>query len=318
MRKKIIIIIILFSIPCLLRAQTGLSQRLAGKILLQVESHGEAWYVNPADSKKYYLGKPEDAFNLMRNLSIGITNQNLEKFPIGLIKYDDEDNDNDGLTNRFENAIGTDIENNDTDGDGYSDKLEIENNHNPLNNSSFIVDENFALNNKGKIFLQTEQNGEAWYIKPEDSKRYYLGRPADAFFIMKNFGLGILNSNLNKITTGYYLNPVPPVPPICTTCSKSEAQKTISAAATAIRAKNKTDLVSAMIPEMKQLAEYTLNFLDDEGRLLLGNILSGSKKTSSTDNEVIFTNEVDFMGDKVKVDFKVEKQADDSWLLANL
>ena len=46
----------------------------AGKILLAVEGHGEAWYINPTDDKKYYLGRPADAFQVMRGLAIGISN----------------------------------------------------------------------------------------------------------------------------------------------------------------------------------------------------------------------------------------------------
>ncbi|RLC37251.1 hypothetical protein DRH27_04045 [Candidatus Falkowbacteria bacterium] len=324
LRKIIIIIIILFSIPSLLGAQTSLNQKLAGKILLQTESNGEAWYVNPDNNKKYYLGKPTDAFNLMRNLSIGISNENLEKFSIGLIDYDDEDADNDGLSNRLENALGTAINNKDTDADGYPDKQEIENGYNPLKNDELNIDSEFALGHAGKIFLQTEQNGEAWYINPNDNKRYYLGRPADAFLIMKNFGLGITNNNLNKINTGYFSNYIPKTspatitPPICVDCGKTDAQKIISAAATAIRANHKEDLNSVLIPEMQTLGEYTLNFLDSEGRLLLGNILSGSKQTSATDNEKLFTNKIDFMGDEITVKFYIKKQTDDSWLLANL
>lgn len=52
-----------------------LAAQLSGRILLQVQSRGEAWYVNPKDQKRYYLGRPEDAFNLMRQLSIGISEQ---------------------------------------------------------------------------------------------------------------------------------------------------------------------------------------------------------------------------------------------------
>jgi len=305
-------------------ATENLAEKLSGKILLQTESYGEAWYVNPDNNKKYYLGKPTDAFNLMRNLSTGISNENLEKFIIGLINYEDEDADNDGLTNRFENALGTAIDKKDTDADGYEDRQEIENGYHPLKSGKLDIDNDFALSQSGKIFLQTENNGEAWYINPGDNKRYYLGRSADAFLIMKNFGLGITNNNLNKINTGYYssyipkVNPATTTPPICVDCGKTDAQKVIATAATAIRANNKEDLVSVLIPEMQMLGEYTLNFLDSEGRLLLGNILSGSKETSSNNNEIVFTTEVDFMGDKVKVDFIVKKQTDDSWLLANL
>lgn len=50
-----------------------LASQLSGRILLQVESRGEAWYVNPNDYKRYFLGKPDDAFSLMRTLSLGIS-----------------------------------------------------------------------------------------------------------------------------------------------------------------------------------------------------------------------------------------------------
>ena len=51
------------------------SSSLDGRILLQVQSHGEAWYVNPVNSRRYYLGRPADAFNVMRTLGLGISNK---------------------------------------------------------------------------------------------------------------------------------------------------------------------------------------------------------------------------------------------------
>lgn len=56
-----------------------LTNKLKGRILLQVESNGEAWYVNPQDSKRYYMANGQEAYQIMRNLGIGITNKNLEK-----------------------------------------------------------------------------------------------------------------------------------------------------------------------------------------------------------------------------------------------
>ena len=64
-------------------ASINIEQRLAGKILLQIESKGEAWYVNPADAKRYYLGDPSTAYNVMRFLSLGITNSDLRKIQVG-------------------------------------------------------------------------------------------------------------------------------------------------------------------------------------------------------------------------------------------
>ena len=43
---------------------------------MQVET-GQAWYINPLTYKKHYLGRPDDAFNLMRQLGLGISIKNL-------------------------------------------------------------------------------------------------------------------------------------------------------------------------------------------------------------------------------------------------
>lgn len=58
---------------------SDISKRLSGRILLQVESHGEAWYVNPKDGKRYYMANGSEAYNIMRTLGVGITNNDLEK-----------------------------------------------------------------------------------------------------------------------------------------------------------------------------------------------------------------------------------------------
>jgi len=117
-------------------------RNLQGLILLQVEQNGEAFYVYPSDNKRYFLGRPADAFQVMRELGLGATHDFI---------------------------------------------------------SSYIIYPNHVL---GKILLDVEQNGEAYYIYPEDKKAYYLGRPADAFRIMRELGLGITNNDLNKIPEG--------------------------------------------------------------------------------------------------------------------
>lgn len=61
----------------------SLGKRLAGYILLQVEDKGQAWYANPADGKRYYLGNGDLAFQIMRYLSLGISNQNLNTINVG-------------------------------------------------------------------------------------------------------------------------------------------------------------------------------------------------------------------------------------------
>ncbi len=60
-----------------------LDANLSGRILLQVQSKGEAWYVNPQNNKRYYLGKPDDAYSLMRSLSLGISEKEFASWSQG-------------------------------------------------------------------------------------------------------------------------------------------------------------------------------------------------------------------------------------------
>jgi hypothetical protein len=59
----------------------------------------------------------------------------------------------------------------------------------------------FAKKHSGKIFLQVEANGEAYYID-FNGNAHYLKDGAAAYEIMKNLGLGITNSDLSKILEG--------------------------------------------------------------------------------------------------------------------
>jgi len=117
-----------------------LSERLSGKILLQVEKNGEGWYLNPENNKRYFLGRPADAFRIMRELGLGVSESTYNSFS------------------------------------GYA----------PSRLS-------------GKILLRVEANGEAYYVFPDDLKLYFLGRPADAFQVMREKGLGITNNDLGGI-----------------------------------------------------------------------------------------------------------------------
>jgi len=122
-----------------------LSSRLSGRILLQVEDKGQAWYINPTDGKKYYLGRPSDAFNVMRRVGLGISDKDfaaVEKNP------------------------------------GNWKRL------------------------AGKILLKTEDGGKAYYFDPISLHLYYLGRPSDAFNVMRDRGLGAKTDDLNKVSTG--------------------------------------------------------------------------------------------------------------------
>lgn len=120
----------------------------SGKILLAVEGHGEAWYINPTDQKRYFLGRPADAFQVMRALAIGISN---------------------------------------------ADFALLENNQLATSKAQKLL---------GRILIKPQDNGQAYYYEPNNKKLHYLGRPADAFKIMKETAVGAANQHLDPIPTG--------------------------------------------------------------------------------------------------------------------
>lgn len=137
--KKIIFAItflLLAAAPVLAANPAG---RLSGYILLQVEAKGQAWYVYPETGQRYFLGRPADAFNIMKRLALGA---------------------------KHDFIANTDV---------------------------------FPARLSGLILLDVEQNGQAYYIYPKDNKKYYLGRPDDAFNIMRRLGLGITDADLAKL-----------------------------------------------------------------------------------------------------------------------
>lgn len=67
------------------KLETGnatLLSRLKGRIVLRVQAHGEAYYVHPKDLSVHYLKDGAAAYQIMRELSLGITNGDLSRIPI--------------------------------------------------------------------------------------------------------------------------------------------------------------------------------------------------------------------------------------------
>ncbi|MFH1537122.1 MAG: hypothetical protein ABID45_03980 [Patescibacteria group bacterium] len=58
----------------------------------------------------------------------------------------------------------------------------------------------FPDNVSGRILLDTEDKGKAYYIYPKDKKAYYLGKKKKAYKVMRSLAMGISNNNLNKIS----------------------------------------------------------------------------------------------------------------------
>lgn len=178
----------------------ALAERLKGYILLQVESGGQAWYINPKDKKRYYMRSGAESFKTMRSLGVGVTDSDLSKIPVGVLPMDGEaDCDSDGLPDSLERAIGTEVCKNDSDGDGYSDYVEVTHNYNSLGTGKLEIDQKLAVKLSGALLLQVDSNEEIWYVNPRDNKRYYIPDNNVGFKIMKYLSLGITNANLNLI-----------------------------------------------------------------------------------------------------------------------
>lgn len=185
------------------RVDTQLSKRLSGRLLLQVEEGGEVWYIEKDSHTRFYLRNGETAYAILRAFSIGISNSNLNKIPIGFLPESNEvDSDNDGLSDALEDAIGTDKEKADSDNDGYDDKKELTNNYDPISTKKLVYDSALASRLNNTLLLQVEGKGEAWYV--QNGKRYFLSNPETAYQAMRLFSLGISNSDINKINIGSF------------------------------------------------------------------------------------------------------------------
>lgn len=77
--KSIIFLLALSLLIPLAQTKAATPNNLNGKILLQVESKGEAWYVNPKDGKRYYMANGDQAFQIMKTLGSGMSNKDIKK-----------------------------------------------------------------------------------------------------------------------------------------------------------------------------------------------------------------------------------------------
>jgi hypothetical protein len=58
------------------------SKEYAGKILLDVANHGEAWYVNPQSLMRVYLGRPHEALDRLKARAVAVNFSNIERLPL--------------------------------------------------------------------------------------------------------------------------------------------------------------------------------------------------------------------------------------------
>lgn len=144
--SKLIVVIFILSVfvisPSVSNAAVS-ARSLSGRILLEVESHGEAWYISPSDFKRYYLGRPDDAFNILRSFGLGISEADFSS-----------------------------------------------------------VQRTVPSRLYGQILLRVQKSGEAYYVDPVSHQLYYLGRPLDAFNVLRSRGLGISEKDIVQISIG--------------------------------------------------------------------------------------------------------------------
>ena len=139
---------------------SSLLDRVSGYILLQVEQHGEAWYVRPETGERHYMRDGDVAYQMMRFFGLGITDADLATIP----------------------AVSTENE--------------------MLASTSVCRSNAIANSVKGKILLQVQQHGEAWYVYPLTCRRIYMADGDAAYQIMRLLGLGITDVDLGGIVIG--------------------------------------------------------------------------------------------------------------------
>ncbi|MEI7498004.1 MAG: CAP domain-containing protein [Candidatus Falkowbacteria bacterium] len=79
--KYLLFLLLSFSIfcpPTILRAET-LAERLRGRILIQVEGKGQAWYINPTDQKRYFLSNLPDTLQVISQVGWKKSSEQLNK-----------------------------------------------------------------------------------------------------------------------------------------------------------------------------------------------------------------------------------------------
>lgn len=258
----------------------------SGKILLDVERRGEAWYVDPVSGKRVFLANGALAYEVMRDYGLGISDADLAKIPMGFIpvkknptdvlsdlearfsKCDPEsasgadmlmesfrassfkavttpaieedeevftgdallcasntlrdmvvsnehlniigslfkemnralsDSDGDRVGYNDEKQIGTSFYEADSDGDGVEDGSEIEAGRSPLGEGLVKIDMELVNRVKGRIVIQAEDAGQAWYIHPITGRRYYMATGADAYRVMSYLGAGAPSKMIDAI-----------------------------------------------------------------------------------------------------------------------
>jgi hypothetical protein len=168
----------------------GLSDDLEAKI-------GTNRLVKDTDDDGYTDGEEiKSGFNPVASGPITEAQKTVYDQAIGLIGGSDLDAD--GLSDELEQAIGTNKNKKDSDGDGYSDGSEVATHNNPLGKGKLVNSKAIIDKNKGLILISSK--GQAWYVNPADGKRYFLG--SNKLEVLRRTAVAVNNEQIRKIKTG--------------------------------------------------------------------------------------------------------------------
>ncbi|OGG95604.1 hypothetical protein A2V95_03400 [Candidatus Kuenenbacteria bacterium RBG_16_41_7] len=181
--KKILVffaaVVVIFYFASSVSAANSITSRLKGKLLLHVQDKGRIWYVDPVGLQKHEVTFA-NALNLFQTLALGITNADLIKIPADL------------------ESISSSL---DSDGDGYTDRAELQSGYSPYiagsNKGRFKTDNNLATKLKGRLLLQVQDKGRIWYID-QNGKRWEVTW-GNLMSLFRKLALGITNSDLNQV-----------------------------------------------------------------------------------------------------------------------
>ncbi|MFA6466722.1 MAG: EB domain-containing protein [Patescibacteria group bacterium] len=120
-----------------------------------------------------YLIKPIEAYQIIKPTNVKEIGDWQEIFTPTLVEpnetsyfSDDVDSDQDGLSDLAESLYGTQIDNSDSDGDGYLDGQEVDNGYNPMGEGSLdkekLIDKNYAYQQATKARNICEEDGGLW------------------------------------------------------------------------------------------------------------------------------------------------------------
>lgn len=177
-------------------------KQVVGKIIIETTNFGKAWYIFPADNRRYYLGRPKDAFLLAKNLAIEASSTEIRQLKInsGFIDQKTKDTDQDTLSDNLESWLGTNPNNQDTDQDGYPDNIEVINGYSPNSSSKtkVVANNNVAKKLAGNFVFNKNLPG-LWYINPVNLQAYFIENDVNMLKLMQRVAMGIDSTSLQRI-----------------------------------------------------------------------------------------------------------------------